>query len=318
MADAGASGATGTGVGSRKAEAVATMLAACIITALQDSTIKWMSGSYPFHEMQTIRCGVALLCVFGFVVWQGGLTALKAPRMPLVIFRGLLLGIASVLFYLCAAAMPYPEAVALYFTMPLLVAGLASPLMGERVPLYRWIAVGIGFCGVLVILRPGSALFEPAAFFALAAAAFYAVGNLLTRPLSGRVGLGALAFWQNFMYVAVAVVLSLAFGDGTHRMTGHVSLDYLTRGWIMPTLPDLALIVVLGISTGSLMVLYTLAYRLAESSFVAPFEYSAMLWAVLVSFLIWHQWPEPWALLGIALISAGGLFLFATDGRGRR
>jgi drug/metabolite transporter (DMT)-like permease len=297
----------------QRANAVLTICTAGLVTTAQDTTIKWLSGSYPFHEMQTIRCGVALLCVTLFAWHQGGFGFLAVPHLPLVILRGLLLAVASMLFYLAAAAMPYPEAVAMYFTMPLLVALLAGPFLGERVPLFRWLAVAAGFAGVVIILRPGSAVFEPAALVALAAAVCYAFGNLMTRPLSSRIEAVPLAVWQNAMYVAVALVLSARFGTGSRHTTAHVSLDYLTRGWIWPTLFDFLLIAVLGASTGLLMVLYTLSYRLAESSYVAPFEYSAMFWAVLFSFFIWHQWPDVTALLGIGLIVGSGLFLAIRD-----
>ena len=136
---------------------------------------------------------------------------------------------------------------------------------------------------------------------------------MLTRPLSATVPAAPLAFWQNVMYVALALLLSAVFGSGSLHMTSHVSLDYLTRGWLWPTGPDLALIMLLGISTGLLMVLFTLAYRLADASFVAPFEYSMIVWAILFSFLIWREWPAATALAGMALIVASGLYLAARD-----
>ena len=297
----------------RRAAALLSIGAACLVTAGQDTTLKWLSGSYPFPEMQTIRCGTALACVAAYALWVGGPGSLATPRLGLVLLRGGLLALASALFYVAAAAMPYPEVVALYFTMPLLVAILAGPVLGEHVPLYRWGAVSAGFVGVAIILRPGSALFEPAALVALAAALCYALGNVLTRPLSSTLQAAPLAFWQNVMYLAVALVLSAVFGSGGLHMTGHVSLDYLTRGWLWPTGGDLALIMALGTTTGLLMVLFTLAYRLADASFVAPFEYSMIVWAILFSFLVWNDWPTASALAGIGLIVGSGLFLAVRD-----
>ena len=297
-----------------RTQAALTICAASFVTSAQDTTIKWLSTSYPFHEMQTIRCGTALACVTLFALREGGLRSLGVAQLPLVLLRGGLLGVASMLFYLAAAAMPYPEAVALYFTMPLLVTALAG-LWGERVPMLRWLTVLAGFAGVVVILRPGTALFEPAALLALTAALLYAFGNVLTRPLADKIAAAPLAFWQNVLYLAVALALSAAFGTGTHHVTGHVSLDYLTRGWIVPSTSDLALIVALGVSTGLLMVLYTAAYRLAASSFVAPFEYTAMVWAVLFSLLFWRQLPGATAFIGILLIIGSGLFLLLKPDR---
>ncbi len=293
--------------------ALVWVCAACFITSLQDVTIKWLSGSYPFHEMQTIRCGVALICI-GVTAWQrSGVHSLRIPDFKLALLRGLLLAVASTLFYVAAAAMPYPEVVAMYFTMPLLVVPLAALFLKERIPIFRWLAVGTGFGGVLFILRPGTALFEPIAILALISALFYAFGNILTRPLASSSTAIPLAFWQTAMYFAVAMVLSLIFGGGDFRVTDHVSIDYLTRGWTLPTLSDLALISGLGITTGVLMVMYTHAYRLADSSFVAPFEFSSMIWAILFSFVVWHQLPGFFAVIGIALIMGAGIFLAMKD-----
>lgn len=297
----------------QKPQALIAICTACFVTSLQDVTIKWMSGSYPFHEMQTIRCGVALICVLAWVVSTGGIRSLLIGQLPLALLRGALLAVASILFYIAAAGMKYPEAVAIYFTMPLIVVILAGVVMKEHVAGFRWAAVTIGFAGVLFILRPGSALFAPIALVALASALFYALGNVLTRPLSGRATAAPLAFWQTLMYFATAVLLSLVFGAGQLHITSSVSLDYLTRGWMWPSAMDLAIIVALGFSTAFLMIVFTHAYRLADSSFVAPFEFSAMLWAVLFSFGILHQLPDLIPVAGIALIMASGLFLAGKD-----
>ena len=287
--------------------------AACFVSTLHDTVMKVMAGAYPFHQIQSIRCGVALVCVAAYAGYTGQAGNIRTPHWPLAVTRGALLGLASTLFYLAAVAMPLPEAVALYFTMSLWVAVLAGPFLGERLSVARWLAVLVGFTGVATILRPGTALFEPAALLALAAALLYAIGNALTRPLATHLAAAPIAFWQNAAYVAIALALAAAFGTGSLHTDSHVSLDYLTRGWTAPSTPDLALMLGLGLATGLLMLLFTTAYRLAETSFVAPFEYSAMVWAVLFSFLVWHQLPDATALLGIGLIAGSGLFLIAAE-----
>lgn len=297
----------------RRAVAALTICAAVAISALQDNLIKWISGDYPFHEMQTIRCLAAMPVVVFCMLWQEGFHALRVPRLGLVSLRGVMLSVASALFYLTAAAMPMPEAVALYFTMPLFVAALAGPCLGERVPLYRWFAVLIGFAGVVIMMRPGTGLFEPASVLGLLAALCFGTGHMMTRPLGSSVSAPTLAVYQNVYYIAVALALSLAFGPGWIDITVHPSLHYLTRGWIWPSVMDTLFICFLGTTTGILMVMFTLGYRLADSSFVAPFEYTAMVWVVLFSTLIWHQLPDSYALMGIGLVMASGLFIALMD-----
>ncbi|MBG1231875.1 DMT family transporter [Aestuariivirga litoralis] len=293
----------------RRAGAILAVSAACCLTTLQDVGIKWISGAYPFHEMQTIRCAIGLCMILLVVVSRRGLRSLTVPDLPLALLRGGLLAMASVLFYLALSGMNYPEAVAMYFTMPLWVVPLAALFFHERVPAFRWLAVAVGFIGVLFILKPGTALFAAIAILALLAAFFYALGNVLTRPLSRTTDAVSVAFWQNVMYLAAAVILAAIFGSGKLHMTGHVSLDYLTRGWLWPSARDFVIMALIGCCTGVLMVLMTYAYQLADSSFVAPFEFSQMVWAIALSFLIWRQLPDVYAFIGIALILGSGILV---------
>ena len=297
----------------RLTAALAIGSAACI-TSIQDVLIKWISGEYPFHQMQTIRCIAAMPIILVFLLWDDDMRALLTPRWALVSLRSLTYATASVLFYLAAAAMPFPEAVALYFTMPVLVALLAGPVLGEKVRWHIWGAALIGFAGVVVMVKPGSAVFNWSSLVGIGSATLSAFGHMMTRPLGRTIRAAPLAVHQNLGYIAIAGILAAVFGSGDLHVTGQPSIDYLTRGWVMPALDDLLFIMFLGSSTGLLMVLITLAYRLADSSFVAPFEYTAMFWAVLFSFIVFGDWPTLEAFIGIGLIAGSGLFMLAIDG----
>lgn len=299
---------------SRKTTAVVLILSAVLITTLQDTTLKGMSGAYPFHEMQTIRSLAAMPVVIGFLLYETrGLSALASTDWAYISLRSLVVAIASVCFYATAAAMPFPEAVALYFTMPLIVAILAGPLLGEPVRWYRLVAVVFGFLGVTIIVQPGSAVFEPASLLGIFCAVCYAIGNLMIGPLGPSVPTSVLAFYLNLFFLLTALILSLIFGFGWLETGGHASIAYLTGPWVMPTTWDLALLIAIGLSTGLLMILFTMPYRLAEVSFIAPFEYSAMLWAMLFSWLILGDIPGIKALAGNALIAGAGLFMLGMD-----
>lgn len=297
----------------RPIAAILTIMSAGAITSVQDVFIKWISGDYPFHQMQTIRCLAAMPIVIFALLWREPMSALWQQGWTRIMGRGLVYGVASVCFYVTATAMPFAEAVALYFTMPLLIAALAGPVLGERVALHRWIAVVAGFAGIVVLLRPGSGVFEPAALVGLVCATLYAVGHLMTRKLVAGISSGVMAVHQCAMYVAVAGVISLVFGWGGLEMGGHPSLVYITRPWIWLPLEDLLFVMFIGASTGLLMVLFTLAYRLADSSFVAPFEYSTMFWAMLASYLILGEVPDATTFTGIGLVMGAGLFMLFMD-----
>jgi hypothetical protein len=130
------------------------------------------------------------------------------------------------------------------------------------VAIERWLAILAGFFGVLVMIRPGAGVFEPAALLALYAAFAYGTGQMLTRWLGFGLRAPVLAFQQNFIYLIVGTILSLVFGFGQFAVEVHPSVDFMLRGWATPPPADLTLILSLGVVTGVAMVLFTQAYRL--------------------------------------------------------
>jgi drug/metabolite transporter (DMT)-like permease len=301
----------------RRLLAVSLLLLGVAVSSVQDAFIKFISGSYPFHQMQFIRSAVALPLIM-LIVWRAGELA-PALRRPtaLLLWRSAMLSLASISFYVGLAALALADAVAIYFSLPLMIAALSARLIGETVPPHRVLAMIAAFAGVVVIVRPGSGVFEPASLIALFATFCYAIGHMLTRPLGATMPTSAIALWQAFGFLASAALLGLVFGSGAFQWQGHPSIDYLTRGWVTPTLPDLALMMAFGVSTALAMIFLTAGYRLAEPSFVAPFEYTALFWAVLFGWLLWGALPGSTTVAGAALVIAAGLYMLSRDARGR-
>ncbi len=301
----------------RRLLAVSLLLLGVAVSSVQDAFIKFISGSYPFHQMQFIRSAVALPLIM-LIVWRAGELA-PALRRPtaLLLWRSAMLSLASISFYVGLAALALADAVAIYFSLPLMIAALSARLIGETVPPHRVLAMIAAFAGVVVIVRPGSGVFEPASLIALFATFCYAIGHMLTRPLGATMPTSAIALWQAFGFLASAALLGLVFGSGAFQWQGHPSIDYLTRGWVTPTLPDLALMMAFGVSTALAMIFLTAGYRLAEPSFVAPFEYTALFWAVLFGWLLWGALPGSTTVAGAARVIAAGLYMLSRDARGR-
>ena len=276
---------------------------------IQDAFLKQLSGDYPFHEMQTLRTGVGLAMITAFLFWRYGRGALKGTFKSVLVVRGLFLGLGSACFYLGLAAMSLADAVSLYFALPLITVVLSGLVLQERVPLGRWIATAVGFIGVAVMLRPTSALFEWASLLPLTASLFYSLGNLLTRKVDRALPPMVTAFYAALSFLAVAGLLALMFGTGAFATDIHPSLSFLTRGWVMPTLHDGMVMGVVGTMTFTGFFAYAEAYRLAPPSFVAPFEYSALVWAIGLGFVFFGDLPTSQMLIGSAIIIGAGLFL---------
>lgn len=302
----------------RKTYAVAVLLVGIGVGNFQDAFLKQLSGAYPFHEMQAVRTAIGLILLLAIVARRFGLRALVAHYSPVLMVRGLFLGIGSMFFYLGLAAMTLADAVALYFALPLIMVVLSGTVIGEHVRLSHWIAAAVGFAGVLIMLNPTSGLFEWAGLLPLTASVFYALGNMLTRKVDGSVPPLIIATYAAVAFLLVAGLLALVFGSGTFESNAHPSLAFLTMGWAMPSMRDAIVMGVVGVFTLVGFFAYAEAYRSASPSFLGPFEYSAMVWAAGLGFLFFGDVPGVRTLIGSLIIIGAGLFLALDERRGAR
>jgi drug/metabolite transporter (DMT)-like permease len=302
---------------SRRLAGALTLCSAVAIATSLDAVTKWLSAAYPVHQLLLIRSLVALPLLAAVVAYENILGSLWPKRVRLVILRGLLIASANLAFSLSAAAIPIADTVAIYFTMPFFVAALAAPLLGESVRWYRWLAIIAGFAGVVLMIRPGAGVFEPAALLALYSAFGYGIGQAMSRPL-GHVNSSVIAFHQNVIFLMVAACLSLIFGAGSFDVPAHLSLRFLMMAWLWPSPTDLALMMCLGVMAAAAMPMFAHAYKIAEPSFIAPFEYTAMFWAVVWGLLVFGDIPDRWTWGGAAVVISAGLFMLHMDNLYRR
>ena len=301
-------------VADNKAKAMLCITGAVATASTQDAVVKWLSGGYPVHEALFIRSVIALVIVGSLVAYYGGWRSAFSRHWPQTFLRGIVLCSAFLAYILSLAAMPIAESISIYFTMPFFVAALAGPLLGEKVKAYRWLAIASGFTGVMIMIRPGSSVFEPAALLALYSAFAYGFGQMLGRRIPRDVSPVVQALHQNLIYLGVAVILALVFTFLPAEHFQHKSLAFLARAWAWPSGTDFALMACIGILASFGTVLFSSAYRLAESNFVSPFEYSGMFWAVTYGFFIFGNVPNFYTILGGAIVISARLFMLAMDG----
>lgn len=295
--------------------AVLCVCAAVGISAAGDTVVKWLSDNYAVHQILVVRCLIGIP-ILAFIVHKNtSLASLVAPGLGLSLLRGFIMSTAYLAFILSIAAMPMADSVAIYFAMPLIVAVIAGPLLGEHVALHRWIAIIAGLVGVIIMINPGGGVFEPAALLSLYSAFGYAVSQTLARLVVRRVPPAAMAFHTNAVYLSIAVVLAVVFTQLDLGSMHHKSLAFLTRPWQWPALIDFGAMLLLGSTVAIAMVLFAMAYKSAESSFVAPFEYSAMFWASAFGFFIFGDVPGMRTLWGGAIVLLAGLFMLWADRR---
>jgi drug/metabolite transporter (DMT)-like permease len=295
-----------------------SILCACLavgISSAGDALVKWMSGTYPVHEILFIRCLVGFPILAAIVHRRSSFRAMFAPGWRWSALRGAIMASSYLAFVLSIAAMPMAATVAIYFVMPLIVALLAWPLLGERVRLHRWLAIAAGFAGVIIMIDPGRGMLEPAALLAFYSAFGYALSQSLARRILRTIPPAVMAFHANAIYLGMASLLALAFMGADLAAAGHKSLVFLERPWIVPSTADLIGLGLLGATVAVAMVLFGTAYKYAESSFVAPFEYTAMFWAAAFGFVVFGDVPGRRTLWGGTIVLGAGLFMLRMDRR---
>lgn len=294
---------------------VLALVAGIAIFSVQDLILKLLSGDYPLHQAMMLRSLTALPCLLLITRWfDGTLTTLISPTWPAMLARGFLNFTSYTAYYLALAALPMATTVALYFTAPLMIVVMSVIVLKETVSSARWLAVLAGFAGVMLMVRPGGELFDWAALLPVFCGIAYAASMVMARVMGSRDTAAAMAFWGNIAFLLCAAALSLAFGWGGTAEGVHPSLAFLMRGWQMPTLWDGFLMAACGVIAAIGLTLLTQAYRVGQSSVVAPFEFTFAFWGVLWGWLFWGDLPDALGWLGIGIIIAAGVYVLRSQG----
>lgn len=287
---AGGAGAARGDARARVLAGIGLAVAASVSFALLDATVKVLiQQGYPAPMVAWARYAFHVLVMAVLLVPQRGGSLLTTRRPGLQVIRGACLGLSSITFFGALAVLPQAEATALIATSPILVTVVAVKWMKERAPRGTWLALAASFAGVLLIIRPGSALFGPAAVLPLLAAVFATGYTLSTRRLAGvDDGVSTL-----FIGGLVATLL----------LSGLVPLF-----WIAPTAWwHVALAVLAGLIGAGGHLLLVRAYERANASTLAPYTYAHTVAALCTGWLVFGTFPDRPALIGMALIVATGV-----------
>jgi drug/metabolite transporter (DMT)-like permease len=277
------------------ASAVLLMLAAVLMFALMDAGLKLLSSQYPPLQVAALRGLSSLPLVTLWVLATVPARSLLRVHWPLHLLRGVL-GVAMMAgFVYGLRTMPLSTAYAITFVAPLLVTAMAGPLLKEKVGAARWVAIGIGLVGVLVILRPtGEGMLTGGGLAILVAAICYAMGAVTVRMLAQRDSTQAMVFWFVVMLSLGAWLLALPAWKPLQ--SAHV--------WIIAGV---------GVSGSLAQVALTEAFRRGEASLIAPLEYTALLWGVLLDVALWSVLPDGVTWIGAGIIVASGLYLLRRE-----
>jgi drug/metabolite transporter (DMT)-like permease len=223
--------------------------------------------------------------------------------------RGFFLFLSFTTYMMGLAALPLADIAAIRNSAPLMITFLSVVWLGEKVGPRRWLALFVGFIGVLLIVRPGSAAFNLGSIFALIATLFYALSVIITRKLQTTDSGATMAYYSSLVYLVIAFILAPLSGVVGEIPNAHPSIAFLFRAWTTPSLLDWAIMAGLGLVWAGGMYFIARAYSLAQASVVAPFEYTPLLFNVMWGFLIWREVPTLATLVGALLTLLSGLYI---------
>jgi len=275
------------------------MVASTLMFSILWTFVKFLSDRYSVYEIAFFRNFFALIPAIWMVLRSPNpRDVLKVHRISGHVWRSVL-GVAGILLgFLSYHLMPLADAVAISFMAPLLVTALSVPLLGERVGLFRWSAVLVGFSGVMIIIQPGEGLITPGVLVAIGAAFTGALAQITIRQLNrSHDHPNAIVFYFT-VFATLFTALPLPFVWQT------------PLGW-----EDWGLMLAMGLSGGAGQYFMTRAFNLAPAAVVSPFNYANLLWATAAGWLIWDTIPQRHVFVGAVIVVASGLVILYRESR---
>ena len=280
-----------TGQSGNALKGVGFVVLATLTFAMADVLTKHLTAVYALGLVVAVRYLVNLGLLVVLLGPRQGRGLWRTDRTALVVIRGLCLSAATLTMVLALKRLPVAETVAIIYLAPFAVMLLSGPLLGERVSFWGWVGAVFGFAGVLLILRPGGGLDPVGVVFALINAAFATAYHLLTRVLTRTETMTAMLFHTALVGAVIFSVWAATEVAGP-----------------LPTLTDLGLMGLLGALAMGGHLLFTAAYAEAPAGLLAPVNYLHLVWAAILGGLVFHYWPAPPSVLGMAMVVAAGAF----------
>ena len=276
---------------SRPLLGVLFMCAACALFPIMNGLVKLLAATYEPQQIVWFRVVSHLVLVAAVFMPRMGLGLLRTRRIGTQFVSSIMMLLSTLFFFSAVKSIPVAEAISVTFVAPLAVVLLAWPMLGERITPFRLAAVIVGFSGVLIVIRPGSAVFQWASLLLLSSAICYAVYQILIRRLAGTDHPATSVFYSVLLG---AIIMSI----------------WLPFVWKMPlSWSDWALLCSLGVfgALGHYCVAKAMTY--ASANFVAPFNYTQMIGSVIVGYLMFSEVPDFYTWLGTAVIIGAGLMV---------
>lgn len=284
-------------VRNEKLAGMAAMLIGVAAFSFMDAGLKLLTEHYSATQVAALRGLAALPVVFAWALYSGGARQLIQVRWPLHLIRGVLSVLMMISFTFALKSLSLAKTYAIFFIAPMIIATLSIVMLGERVQRVQWGAIGVGFVGVLVVLKPESSGFGWWGTLAvLGTAVAYAFSSILVKILGRTDSTQSMMFWMTGMLAVGASLLALP-------------------GW--QSIAPRHYLILAGVAVSGAIGQWgiTVAFKHAPAASVAPLEYTGLAWVMLIDLAVWSAVPGLRTMLGAALIIASGLYLLRFEAR---
>lgn len=271
---------------------IGLMLLSILMFSFGDALGKFMVATYSVGQLLWLRACAALLVLLP-VIWKQRAEFVHLERPWLQLLRVTLSTLEVAAFFLATVYLPLADVVTYYLACPIFVTALSGVVLGERIGWRRWSAILVGFCGVLIALRPSAQTVSWPAMIALGGSLSFAILMLITRSLRATPD----------------IVLASSQFVGTFLLGAVLS----PIGWVTPSAGSLGLFAVAGIISVSALLCVNRSLKLAPASVVVPYQYSMIVWAVIFGFVVFGDVPSWATIVGAAIIIGAGLYIFLRE-----
>ena len=289
------------------------ILLAMMIFSVQDGIMKHIFSLVSLYEVYLIRTLVSFILILFFLKLTNKPIVFKTQYPFLTFLRVIFFFFGFSSFYISLTVLPLGLATALFFVTPFLITIFAHFFLKEEIGPRRWSAVIVGFIGVYITLNPDFNNFNYLSLLPIFCAFCYSLSMIIIKKTSEKDSV----YTQTFTFYYGAIIFSLIFyfiiGDGQYNTTDHPASQFIFREWFVDLKSNILFMIATGVTASIAFLLLFTAYSIASPSVVSPFEYSILLWSILIGWIYFEEIPTPSTIIGILIIVSSGIYIFMRE-----
>ncbi len=289
------------------------ILLAMMVFSIQDGIMKHIYSFVSLYEVYLIRTVVSFVLILLFLILTKKPVVFKSQYPILTFFRVILFFFGFSSFYISLTILPLGTATALFFVTPFLITIFAHFFLKEEIGPRRWSAVAVGFVGVYITLNPDFSNFNYLSLLPILCAFCYSSSMIIIKITSDKDSV----YTQTFAFYIGAIIFSIIFyfiiGDGRFNISDHPSSQFIFREWFVDLENSILFMITTGITATVAFQLLFRAYSIASPAVVSPFEYSILLWSILIGWFYFDEIPSFSTVMGILIIVSSGIYIFMRE-----